>query len=101
MSIVFSGQDGVVERARKQLENLVSVWAILDYTETRTFARAAPEQHNCSVQRTKQAQRGMALAHKFEHSEHGDPIHSFSPERPNPAPLIPSEALQMVISIFS
>ena len=33
MTIVLSGQDGVVEQARRQLEDLVPVWAVLDYTE--------------------------------------------------------------------
>ncbi|KAI9797787.1 MAG: acetolactate synthase, regulatory subunit [Piccolia ochrophora] len=32
MTIVISGQDGVVEQARRQLEDLVPVWAVLDYT---------------------------------------------------------------------
>jgi acetolactate synthase-1/3 small subunit len=31
MTIVLSGQDGVVEQARRQLEDLVPVWAVLDY----------------------------------------------------------------------
>ena len=55
MCIVISGQEGVVEQARRQLEDLVSndsihhstdltfgkvpVWAVLDYTETRTISR--------------------------------------------------------------
>ena len=34
MTIVLSGQDGVVEQARRQLEDLVPVWAVLDYTVT-------------------------------------------------------------------
>ncbi|RVD80258.1 uncharacterized protein DFL_008159 [Arthrobotrys flagrans] len=32
MTIVLGGQDGVVEQARRQLEDLVPVWAVLDYT---------------------------------------------------------------------
>ncbi|KAH0827308.1 small subunit of acetolactate synthase-domain-containing protein [Lanmaoa asiatica] len=39
MSIVLSGQDSVVEQARRQLEDLVPVWAVLDYTDTRVIAR--------------------------------------------------------------
>ena len=31
-TIVLTGQDGVVEQARRQLEDLVPVWAVLDYT---------------------------------------------------------------------
>ncbi|KAI4153277.1 MAG: hypothetical protein LQ340_002424, partial [Diploschistes diacapsis] len=33
MTIVLTGQDGVVEQARRQLEDLVPVWAVLDYTD--------------------------------------------------------------------
>jgi acetolactate synthase I/III small subunit len=34
MTIVLSGQDSVVEQARRQLEDLVPVWAVLDYTNS-------------------------------------------------------------------
>ena len=34
MTIVLQGQDGVVEQARRQLDDLVPVWAVLDYTES-------------------------------------------------------------------
>jgi acetolactate synthase I/III small subunit len=34
MTIVLTGQDTVVEQARRQLEDLVPVWAVLDYTST-------------------------------------------------------------------
>ncbi|TCD65614.1 hypothetical protein EIP91_002461 [Steccherinum ochraceum] len=39
MSIVLRGQDGVVEQARRQLEDLVPVWAVLDYTNTHCIER--------------------------------------------------------------
>jgi acetolactate synthase-1/3 small subunit len=39
MCIVLRGQDGVVEQARRQLEDLVPVWAVLDYTNTRVIER--------------------------------------------------------------
>lgn len=39
MCIVLRGQDGVVEQARRQLEDLVPVWAVLDYTQTRVIER--------------------------------------------------------------
>lgn len=39
MCIVLRGQDGVIEQARKQLEDLVPVWAVLDYTNTSTISR--------------------------------------------------------------
>lgn len=39
MTIVLSGQDGVVEQARRQLEDLVPVWAVLDYTASPLIQR--------------------------------------------------------------
>ncbi|KAK9456214.1 small subunit of acetolactate synthase-domain-containing protein [Dipodascopsis uninucleata] len=39
MTIVLQGQDGVIEQARRQLEDLVPVWAVLDYTSTPTIRR--------------------------------------------------------------
>jgi len=39
MCIAISGQDGVVEQARRQLEDLVPVWAVLDYTNTPMITR--------------------------------------------------------------
>ncbi|KAI0062837.1 acetolactate synthase [Artomyces pyxidatus] len=107
MCIVISGQDGVVEQARRQLEDLVPVWAVLDYTETRTITRElllvkvsilGPEylddqlaggpsheprrSHQAHDEHTKLEQE-MALAENFAHS--GE-VH--------PPPLTPSEALR-------
>ncbi|WVQ96507.1 acetolactate synthase, small subunit [Kwoniella sp. CBS 9459] len=39
MCIVLKGQDGVIEQARRQLEDLVPVWAVLDYTNTSIVER--------------------------------------------------------------
>lgn len=39
MSIVLKGQDAVIEQARRQLEDLVPVWAVLDYTNTPVIER--------------------------------------------------------------
>jgi acetolactate synthase-1/3 small subunit len=39
MCIVLKGQEGVVEQARRQLEDLVPVWAVLDYTDTPKIQR--------------------------------------------------------------
>ncbi|WVQ85035.1 acetolactate synthase, small subunit [Cryptococcus sp. DSM 104549] len=39
MCIVLKGQDGVIEQARRQLEDLVPVWAVLDYTKTSCVER--------------------------------------------------------------
>jgi acetolactate synthase I/III small subunit len=34
MTLVIQGHDGVVEQARRQLEDLVETWAVINYTET-------------------------------------------------------------------
>lgn len=39
MTIVLQGLDGIVEQARRQLEDLVPVWAVLDYTEAALVQR--------------------------------------------------------------
>ncbi|KAJ5725747.1 uncharacterized protein N7483_007104 [Penicillium malachiteum] len=39
MTIVLQGQNGVVEQARRQLDDLVPVWAVLDYTESALVQR--------------------------------------------------------------
>lgn len=39
MTIVLQGLDGVVEQARRQLEDLVPVWAVLDYTNAALVQR--------------------------------------------------------------
>jgi len=39
MTIVLQGLDGVIEQARRQLEDLVPVWAVLDYTEAALVQR--------------------------------------------------------------
>lgn len=39
MTIVLRGQDGVVEQARRQLEDLVPVWAVLDYSNAALVQR--------------------------------------------------------------
>ncbi|KAI0301074.1 acetolactate synthase [Multifurca ochricompacta] len=111
MCIVISGQDGVVEQARRQLEDLVPVWAVLDYTETRTISRelllvkvsilgseyledqltGGPSHeprasHRAHAEQTK-LEREMTLARHFEEST-----------RPSPSPHLTSsssEALRL------
>ncbi|KAJ5907774.1 hypothetical protein N7495_000456 [Penicillium taxi] len=39
MTIVLKGQEGVVEQARRQLDDLVPVWAVLDYTDSALVQR--------------------------------------------------------------
>jgi acetolactate synthase I/III small subunit len=125
MCIVISGQDGVVEQARRQLEDLVRyvtllpphtnllnpafflvsfqvpVWAVLDYTETRTISRElllvkvsilGPEyledqltggpshepraSHRAHAEQTK-LERETALARHFEESNRPHPPSAF------------------------
>ncbi|KAI0316254.1 small subunit of acetolactate synthase-domain-containing protein [Amylostereum chailletii] len=123
MCIVLSGQDGVVEQARRQLEDLVPVWAVLDYTDTRTITRElllvkvsilGPEylddqllggpshdplqSHQEHEEHTK-LEREMLLARNFEKGAHpSESAESSSPEAQHPParakPLTPSEALR-------
>jgi len=110
MCIVLNGQDGVVEQARRQLEDLVPVWAVLDYTETRVISRElllakvsilGPEYleeqflggpfHeprrvvNENFADTK-LERETILAHNFERSAHPEP---------HQPPITPSQALRL------
>ncbi|KAL1925555.1 uncharacterized protein VTP21DRAFT_438 [Calcarisporiella thermophila] len=39
MTIVLNGKGGIVEQARRQLEDLVPVWAVLDYSRTKLVER--------------------------------------------------------------
>jgi len=39
MNIVLRGQESVIEQARRQLEDLVPVWAVLNYTNTKSVSR--------------------------------------------------------------
>ncbi|KAI9136405.1 small subunit of acetolactate synthase-domain-containing protein [Paraphysoderma sedebokerense] len=39
MTIVLRGQDTTIDQAKKQLEDLVPVWAVLDYTNTKLVQR--------------------------------------------------------------
>lgn len=116
MSIVLRGQDGVVEQARRQLEDLVPVWAVLDYTNTRCIERElllakvsilgpeyVEEQHvggptheprrhregdSNSTEHSK-LEREVQLAQHFEHAAEGETSTSVPP------PLTPAEALRL------
>ncbi|KIJ19095.1 acetolactate synthase [Paxillus involutus ATCC 200175] len=118
MSIVISGQDGVVEQARRQLEDLVPVWAVLDYTDTRVIsrelllvkvsilgpeyledqfvggpsheARRGSEAHHPS--HTSKAEKEALLAHNFEKSGHPETL---ATDPQTPLPLTASEALRL------
>ncbi|KAG1761458.1 small subunit of acetolactate synthase-domain-containing protein [Suillus occidentalis] len=115
MSIVLSGQDGVVEQARRQLEDLVPVWAVLDYTDTRVITRELllvkvsilgpeyledqlvggpshePRRGPHPPHRETKLEKETMLAHNFERGAHPN-SHT---ESHNPPPLTPSEALRL------
>ncbi|KAG8738068.1 hypothetical protein FRC10_007313 [Ceratobasidium sp. 414] len=117
MCIVLSGQDGVVEQARRQLEDLVPVWAVLDYTNTRTINRElalvkvsilGPEYLDDQLQggpthdarRTLTFERETTLAHTFEvsgtstHTPHPHPHPHPESGSPSPPPMSVSDALR-------
>ncbi|KAK9236502.1 small subunit of acetolactate synthase-domain-containing protein [Lipomyces kononenkoae] len=98
MTIVLQGQDGVIEQARRQLEDLVPVWAVLDYTNTPTVQR---ELLLCKVSLLGPEYFEELLAHH----EHGisealgeESIGVFEEEETytsyHPSQLAPSEALR-------
>ncbi|KAG2093135.1 uncharacterized protein F5147DRAFT_840549 [Suillus discolor] len=114
MSIVLSGQDGVMEQARRQLEDLVPVWAVLDYTNTRVITREfllvsvhlgpeyledqllggpshKPRRGFHPPHRETKLEKETTLAHNFERGAHPN-SHT---EPHNPSPLTPSEALRL------
>jgi acetolactate synthase-1/3 small subunit len=122
MCLVLSGQDGVVEQARRQLEDLVPVWAVLDYTETRCITRElllvkvsilGPEYLEQQLQggpsheprrepdpeADSKLEREMTLAHNFEHSADPSsppsPIDTFQHIPSLLQTITPSEALRV------
>ncbi|RPD78342.1 acetolactate synthase [Lentinus tigrinus ALCF2SS1-7] len=107
MCIVLRGQDGIVEQARRQLEDLVPIWAVLDYTETHCIERElllakvsilGPEYleeqltggpthaPRCVQHKRSKLEREATLVQQFEHSADREPAG---------VPLTPSEALRM------
>ncbi|KXN90189.1 Acetolactate synthase small subunit, mitochondrial [Leucoagaricus sp. SymC.cos] len=112
MCIVLSGQDGVVEQARRQLEDLVPVWAVLDYTETSVIQRelllvkvsilgpeyldeqlAGGPSHDPRKAEASKLEREAALAENFERSASSHSTNSAT-EQQLP-PITPSEALRL------
>ncbi|KZT19724.1 acetolactate synthase [Neolentinus lepideus HHB14362 ss-1] len=120
MCIVLRGQDGVIEQARRQLEDLVPVWAVLDYTNTRCIERElllvkvsilgpeyleeqlqggpSHEPRRIDQDYPPKLEREMVLAHNFERSAMPEPLppapEAAAPTAPS-TPLTPSEALRL------
>ncbi|KAL4074337.1 small subunit of acetolactate synthase-domain-containing protein [Scleroderma yunnanense] len=107
MSIVISGQDSVVEQARRQLEDLVPVWAVLDYTDTHVISRELllvkvsilgpeyledqfvggpshePRRSVHPAEPTSKLEKETILAHNFERSGQPDHVQASSHPPPN------------------
>lgn len=79
MTIVINGQDEKIEQARKQLEDIVPVWAVLDYSKQRT------------VDREMLLVKVATVPHEFENEEQTD-VEISSGSAPLPSLL--SSALQ-------
>jgi acetolactate synthase I/III small subunit len=77
MNIVLRGQDGVVEQARRQLEDLVPVWVVLDYTNSKIVER---ELLLAKVSILGPEHFHELLAHSREELEAGDEFHEDQPE---------------------
>lgn len=102
MTIVLQGQDGVVEQARRQLEDLVPVWAVLDYTAAPLVQRElllakisilGPEYfEELLAHHREMTDMEAAPGQEGEESE-GGAISAF--EDFHPASLAPSEALRL------
>ncbi|KAI0695937.1 acetolactate synthase [Cerioporus squamosus] len=119
MCLVLRGQDGVVEQARRQLEDLVPVWAVLDYTETHCIERElllakvsilGPEylEEQLLGGPTHEPRRIHAHAQSQSRHEHDHALSKLEREaalaqqfehsaqaEPSAAPLTPSQALRL------
>lgn len=112
MTIVLTGQDGVVEQARRQLEDLVPVWAVLDYTSAALVQRElllakinilGPEyfqelwaHHREITAEVEESGPGHATAEGGEGSAADrTPTLSETAEDFHPSRLAPSEALRL------
>ncbi len=92
MTIVLRGLDGVIEQARRQLEDLVPVWAVLDYTRTQIVER---ELLLAKVSLLGPEYFHELLAHHREELSGEEENEQSSKSSPfHPANLAPSEALR-------
>ncbi|OLL22553.1 Acetolactate synthase small subunit, mitochondrial [Neolecta irregularis DAH-3] len=95
MAIALKGPDGVIEQARRQLEDLVPVWAVLDYTKTRIVER---ELFLCKVSILGPEHFDDLLAHHRAEVVEGNASPEVEPVESkaafHPVNLAPSEALR-------
>ncbi|KAI0768400.1 small subunit of acetolactate synthase-domain-containing protein [Irpex lacteus] len=110
MCIVLRGQDGVVEQARRQLEDLVPVWAVLDYTNTNCIQRElllakvsilgpdyVEDQYHGgpSHEPRRKIEREVSLVQNFEHSAQSQTPQPEVDTTSSLAPLTPTELLRL------
>ncbi|GAC71512.1 acetolactate synthase, small subunit [Moesziomyces antarcticus T-34] len=105
MCIVLRGQDGVIEQARRQLEDLVPVWAVLDYTNTKVIERElmlvkvsilGPEYFEESQQASSPANTPELIAEReTDASKAASASASSGAAQQAMTPLTPTEALRV------
>lgn len=105
MTIVLTGQDGVVEQARRQLEDLVPVWAVLDYTSAALVQRElllakinilGPEYfQDLWAHHREMTAEATPSEESGEVAERSTPTLSETSEDFHPSRLAPSEALRL------
>ncbi|KAF6010679.1 acetolactate synthase, regulatory subunit [Brettanomyces bruxellensis] len=89
MTIVLDGQDGVIEQARRQIEDLVPVYAVLDYTHSQIIKR---ELLLLRVSLLGQEYFRELIAH---HNHEGEEVEGkIRKEKYHPKNLPPSQALR-------
>ncbi|KAM0516720.1 hypothetical protein ACHAPE_005354 [Trichoderma viride] len=100
MTIVLTGQDGVVEQARRQLEDLVPVWAVLDYSNAALVQRELLLA-KVNILGPEFFEELLAHHREISNGEHpGEPINEFertleeSAKDFHPSKLAASEALR-------
>lgn len=103
MTIVLTGHDGVVEQARRQLEDLVPVWAVLDYTNSPLVQRElllakinilGPEYFEELLHHHRDITTGEPSVETKEGSELGEQSLEESASDFHPSKLAASEALR-------
>ncbi len=93
MTIVLKGQDGVIEQARRQIEDLVPVYAVLDYTNAAIIKR---ELLLARVSLLGPEYFGDLIAHHDEYLNQTSNTKTTSGKQKNyhPNNIAPSEALR-------
>ncbi|KAK0532628.1 acetolactate synthase, regulatory subunit [Tilletia horrida] len=110
MCIVLRGQDAIIEQARRQLEDLVPVWAVLDYTQTQVIEREMMlvkvsilgpeyfEESQIGLGSNAIPSELLAEREATRSDEHGDDVeggNAHTQQSQHRTPLTPTEALRV------